>query len=141
MFNKMLDDLRSMKVSKKSIETCNFKELSKVYSEDEILELIELDRTIHFERTTDLFMMYWNHDIFPEPNQLLITDEKSWKRIQQLLNREDFNKIYKKPYNQEDLDMLKDTGQIQSWREVMAYDLFYKMKVIDEYLRGNEAYE
>lgn len=125
--NPILDSILSKPVKEKNLDTVNKRVLSKIYSDEEILELIELDKILNFDRTTFLFDLCWDNDIFPEPHQLLITDAKAWKRAQQLLGKEELNNFYVKPFDQKRVDDLLAEGNVQACREVMAYDLFKKM--------------
>lgn len=117
----------------------NKRVLSKIYSDEEILELIELDKILNFYRTTFLFDLCWDNDIFPEPHQLLITDAKAWKRSQQLLNKEELNNFYVKPFDQKKADDFLAEGNVQVWRELMAYDLFRRMDRVFLFLDGRDS--
>ena len=137
--NPILDSIISKPVKEKSLDTVNKRVLSKIYSDEEILELIELDKILNFDRTTFLFDLCWDNDIFPEPHQLLITDAKAWKRAQQLLGKEELNNFYVKPFDQKRVDDLLAEGNVQAWREVMAYDLFKRMDRVFLFLDGRDS--
>ena len=137
--NPILDSILSKPVKEKNLDTVNKRVLSKIYSDEEILELIELDKILNFDRTTFLFDLCWDNGIFPEPHQLLITDAKAWKRAQQLLGKEELNNFYVKPFDQKRVDDLLAEGNVQAWREVMAYDLFKKMDRVFLFLDGRDS--
>lgn len=143
--NTILDSILSKPVKEKNLDTVNNRVLSKIYSDEEILELIELDKILNFDRTTFLFDLCWDNDIFPEPHQLLITDAKAWKRAQQLLGKEELNRFYVKSYDQRKLNKLLKKAQkgdklsLQAWREVMAYDLFKRMARVYLFLDGRDS--
>lgn len=137
--NPILDSILSKPVKEKNLDTVNKRVLSKIYSDEEILELIELDKILNFDRTTFLFDLCWDNDIFPEPHQLLITDAKAWKRAQQLLGKEELNNFYVKPFDQKRVDDLLAEGNVQAWREVMAYDLFKRMDRVFLFLDGRDS--
>ena len=137
--NPILDSILSKPVKEKNLDTVNNRVLSKIYSDEEILELIELDKILNFDRTTFLFDLCWDNDIFPEPHQLLITDAKAWKRAQQLLGKEELNNFYVKPFDQKRVDDLLAEGNVQAWREVMAYDLFKRMDRVFLFLDGRDS--
>lgn len=137
--NTILDSILSKPVKEKNLDTVNNRVLSKIYSNEEILELIELDKILNFDRTTFLFDLCWDNDIFPEPHQLLITDAKAWKRAQQLLGKEELNNFYVKPFDQKRVDDLLAEGNVQAWREVMAYDLFKRMDRVFLFLDGRDS--
>lgn len=137
--NTILDSILSKPVKEKNLDTVNNRVLSKIYSDEEILELIELDKILNFDRTTFLFDLCWDNDIFPEPHQLLITDAKAWKRAQQLLGKEELNNFYVKPFDQKRVDDLLAEGNVQAWREVMAYDLFKRMDRVFLFLDGRDS--
>lgn len=137
--NPILDSILSKPVKEKNLDTVNKRALSKIYSDEEILELIELDKILNFDRTTFLFDLCWDNDIFPEPHQLLITDVKAWKRSQQLLGKEGLNNFYVKPFDQKRVDDLLAEGNVQAWREVMAYDLFKRMDRVFLFLDGRDS--
>lgn len=137
--NTILDSILSKPVKEKNLDTVNNRFLSKIYSDEEILELIELDKILNFDRTTFLFDLCWDNDIFPEPHQLLITDAKAWKRAQQLLGKEELNNFYVKPFDQKRVDDLLAEGNVQAWREVMAYDLFKRMDRVFLFLDGRDS--
>ena len=137
--NTILDSILSKPVKEKNLDTVNNRVLSKIYSDEEILELIELDKILNFDRTTFLFDLCWYNDIFPEPHQLLITDAKAWKRAQQLLGKEELNNFYVKPFDQKRVDDLLAEGNVQAWREVMAYDLFKRMDRVFLFLDGRDS--
>lgn len=137
--NIILDSILSKPVKEKNLDTVNNRVLSKIYSDEEILELIELDKILNFDRTTFLFDLCWDNDIFPEPHQLLITDAKAWKRAQQLLGKEELNNFYVKPFDQKRVDDLLAEGNVQAWREVMAYDLFKRMDRVFLFLDGRDS--
>lgn len=126
-------------MKEKNLDTVNKRVLSKIYSDEEILELIELDKILNFDRTTFLFDLCWDNDIFPEPHQLLITDAKAWKRAQQLLGKEELNNFYVKPFDKKRVDDLLAEGNVQAWREVMAYDLFRRMDRVFLFLDGRDS--
>lgn len=137
--NPILDSILSKPVKEKNLDTVNKRVLSKIYSDEEILELIELEKILNFDRTTFLFDLCWDNDIFPEPHQLLITDAKAWKRAQQLLGKEELNNFYVKPFDQKRVDDLLAEGNVQAWREVMAYDLFKRMDRVFLFLDGRDS--
>lgn len=137
--NPILDSILSKPVKEKNLDTVNKRVLSKIYSDEEILELIELDKILNFDRTTFLFDLCWDNDIFPEPHQLLITYAKAWKRAQQLLGKEELNNFYVKPFDQKRVDDLLAEGNVQAWREVMAYDLFKRMDRVFLFLDGRDS--
>lgn len=143
--NPILDSILSKPVKEKNLDTVNKRVLSKIYSDEEILELIELDKILNFDRTTFLFDLCWDNDIFPEPHQLLITDAQAWKRAQQLLGKEELNRFYVKSYDQRKLNKLLKKAQkgdklsLQAWREVMAYDLFKRMARVYLFLDGRDS--
>ena len=137
--NTILDSILSKPVKEKNLDTVNNRVLSKIYSDEKILELIELDKILNFDRTTFLFDLCWDNDIFPEPHQLLITDAKAWKRAQQLLGKEELNNFYVKPFDQKRVDDLLAEGNVQAWREVMAYDLFKRMDRVFLFLDGRDS--
>lgn len=137
--NTILDSILSKPVKEKNLDTVDNRVLSKIYSDEEILELIELDKILNFDRTTFLFDLCWDNDIFPEPHQLLITDAKAWKRAQQLLGKEELNNFYVKPFDQKRVDDLLAEGNVQAWREVMAYDLFKRMDRVFLFLDGRDS--
>ena len=137
--NPILDSILSKPVKEKNLDTVNKRVLSKIYSDEEILELIELDKILNFDRTTFLFDLCWDNGIFPEPHQLLITDAKAWKRAQQLLGKEELNNFYVKPFDQKRVDDLLAEGNVQAWREVMAYDLFKRMDRVFLFLDGRDS--
>lgn len=137
--NTILDSILSKPVKEKNLDTVNNRVLSKIYSDEEILELIELDKILNFDRTTFLFDLCWDNDIFPEPHQLLITDAKAWKRAQQLLGKEELNNFYVKPFDQKRVDDLLAEGNVQAWIEVMAYDLFKRMDRVFLFLDGRDS--
>lgn len=137
--NPILDSIISKPVKEKSLDTVNKRVLSKIYSDEEILELIELDKILNFDRTTFLFDLCWDNDIFPEPHQLLISDVKAWKRAQQLLGKKELDNFYVKPFDQKRVDALLEEGEIQAWREVMAYDLFKRMDRVHLFLDGRDS--
>lgn len=137
--NTILDSILSKPVKEKNLDTVNNRVLSKIYSDEEILELIELDKILNFDRTTFLFDLCLDNDIFPEPHQLLITDAKAWKRAQQLLGKEELNNFYVKPFDQKRVDDLLAEGNVQAWREVMAYDLFKRMDRVFLFLDGRDS--
>lgn len=137
--NLILDSILSKPVKEKNLDTVNKRVLSKIYSDEETLELIELDKILNFDRTTFLFDLFWDNGIFPEPHQLLITDAKAWKRAQQLLGKEELNNFYVKPFDQKRVDDLLAEGNVQAWREVMAYDLFKKMDRVFLFLDGRDS--
>lgn len=137
--NPILDSILSKPVKEKNLDTVNKRVLSKIYSDEEILELIELDKILNFDRTTFLFDLCWDNGIFPEPHQLLITDAKAWKRAQQLLGKEELNNFYVKPFDQKRVDDLLAEGNVQAWIEVMAYDLFKRMDRVFLFLDGRDS--
>lgn len=137
--NPILDSILSKPVKEKNLDTVNKRVLSKIYSDEDILELIELDKILNFDRTTFLFDLCWDNGIFPEPHQLLITDAKAWKRAQQLLGKEELNNFYVKPFDQKRVDDLLAEGNVQAWIEVMAYDLFKRMDRVFLFLDGRDS--
>lgn len=143
--NPMLDSILNKPVKEKNLDTVNKKVLSKIYSDEEILELIELDKILNFERMIFIFDLYWDNDLFAEANQLMIDDAQAWKRAQQLLGKKELDTFYVKGYDQEKLDELlekwkteEDKLSLQAWREVMAYDLFRRMDRVYLFLEGKD---
>lgn len=143
--NPMIDDFLNVPASKKTFDSVNKEVLSKIYSDEEILELIELDKILNFERLVFIFGVFWNNDIFAEAGHLMIDDIQAWKRAQQLLGKEELNNFRVKAYDQEKLDELLEEARAgnelsrQAWREVMAFDLFKRMDRVNLFLLGGDS--
>lgn len=86
--NPMVDLYLNKPVTEKTMDSVNKKVLSQIYSDKEILELIELDKILNFDRIVFIFELFWDNNMFAEANQLLIEDAQAWKRAQQLLGKE-----------------------------------------------------
>ena len=143
--NPMVDLYFNKPVTEKTMDSVNKKVLSQIYSDKEILELIELDKILNFDRIVFIFELFWDNNMFAEANQLLIEDAQAWKRAQQLLGKEELNRFYVKPYDQKKLNKLLKKAQkgdklsLQAWREVMAYDLFKRMARVYLFLDGRDS--